>query len=170
MSPDERAAEALPTAAALVCAVADRDQAEVHRILGQVDDWPALAVVLAGHVSPDSALGLVGQLSPETKAVTILRAAAIQFGTTIAAIRSDSRQRAVLDARAVAMAAMRYAGLSSSFVGRQTNRDHSTVLHAAGRVGENPVLRKAALTMAALVAERGAELGDIDDDQRAAVA
>lgn len=160
MSPDERAVAALPDAAALVCAVADHDANEVARVLAGITDWHALAIVLAGHVPANSSLKVVGTLTPEAKAITILRAAAVQFGTTIAVIRSESRQRVDLDARAVAMAAMRYAGLSSTFIGRQTKRDHSTVLYAAARVGENERLRKVALSLAELVGERPDELGD----------
>jgi hypothetical protein len=160
MTPDERAVAALPDAAALVCAVADHDPDEVARVLKGITDWEALAVILAGHVPANSSLKIVGTLTPEAKALTILRAAAVQFGTTIADIRSESRQRVDLDARAVAMAAMRYAGLSSTFIGRQTCRDHSTVLYAASRVGENERLRNVALSLAELVGERPAELGD----------
>lgn len=163
MSPDERAVAALPDAAALVCAVADHDQAEVARVLAGITDWTAVAVVLAGHVPADSSLTFVGHLTPEAKALTILRAAAVRFGTTIAAIRSESRERVDLDARAVAQAAMRYAGLSSTFIGRQTCRDHSTVLYAAGRVGENPRLRGIALSFADLVGRTG----DLGDEQAA---
>ncbi len=159
MSPDERAVAALPDAAALVCAVADHDEKEVARVLAGITDWHAVAVVLAGHIPADSSLTFVGHLTPEAKALTILRAAAVRFGTTIANIRSASRNRVDLDARAVAQAAMRYAGLSSTFIGRQTYRDHSTVLHAAGRVGEDARLRHIALQLAGLVSERGA-LGD----------
>lgn len=160
MTPDERAVAALPDAAALVCAVADHDPEEVERVLRGVTDWHALAVVLAGHVPANSSLKVVGTLTPEAKALTILRAAAVQFGTTIAEIRSDSRHRVDLDARAVAQAAMRYAGLSSTFIGRQTCRDHSTVLTAAGRVGENARLRAVALSLAELVGDRPEFLGD----------
>ncbi len=58
------------------------------------------------------------------------------------------------------MAAMRYAGLSSSFIGRYLARDHSTVLHAAGRVGEDRRLRRIAVSIADLVGPRTRAHGD----------
>ena len=164
MSPDERAIATLPAAAALVCAVADHDPDEVAKVLAGVTDWQALAVVLAGHVPPDSPLGVVATLSPEQKANAILRETAIRFGLTTAQIRSQDRHREVVDARACAMAAMRYAGLSTPFIGRQVERDHTTVLHAAGRVGENAHLRAIALSMAGRVG--GARPADEPDGWR----
>lgn len=159
-TPDVRAKAALPAAAALVCAVADHDPDEVARILADVTDWQALVVVLAGHVPTDTALTGSGHLGPEAVALRILTDTARRFDTTIGKLRSTDRHRHVTDARAVAMAAMRYAGLTSVFTGQQVCRDHTTVLHAATRVGESAHLRQVALDIAQLNADRPAELGD----------
>lgn len=159
---DLRAKAALPAAAALVCAVADNDADEVADILAGVTDWQALAVILAGHVPVDTPLTGAGQLGPEATALRILAATAHRFDTTVGRLRSTDRHRHVTDARAVAMAAMRYAGLTSVFIGQQLNRDHSTVLYAASRVGESARLREAAIDIAQNAADRDGQLGDED--------
>lgn len=157
MSSPDRAEAALPVAAALVCAVVDNDQDEVARILDGVTDWHALVVVLAGHVPDDSPISIVTEATAEQKAAVIVRATARRFRVSVARIQSRDRTREALDARAVAMAAMRYAGLSSPFIGRYLDRDHSTVLYSATRVGETPRLHRAAIAVADLV---GIHTGD----------
>ena len=157
MTPDERAAATLPDVAALICAVHDHDADQVADILAKVTDWQAMAVVLASLVPTDVPMPAVA--TPELVAATILQATAIRFCTTVDAIRSPRRDRATIDARATAQAAMRYAGLTSTFIGQQTCRDHSTVLHAASRIGENARLRAVALELADLVG-RSDVLGD----------
>jgi hypothetical protein len=171
MSPDERAAAAIPTAAALVCAVADHDPDEVARLLGEVTDWHALAVVLAGHVPADSAiLGPTGPLTHDDIAQVLLEETARRFRITVEQIRSTDRRREVVDARAVAMAAMRYAGLSSPYIGKVMDRDHSTVLHAAGRVGETARLRRIAVDIAALTGVLPGVLADAGETRLEVVA
>lgn len=164
MSPDDRAAAVIPTAAALVCAVADHEPDEVARVLAEVTDWHALAVVLAGHVPADSAiLGPAGPLTHDDIAKVLLEETARRFRITVDQIRSTDRRREVVDARAVAMAAMRYAGLTSVFIGHVVRKDHSTVLYAASRVGENARLRRVAVDLAALVGVLPGVLGDANE-------
>lgn len=142
---DARAQAVMPVAAALVCAVADGDAESIEEILnGNTLDWQALAVVLAGNIDIDSPLAKLARVPPSPDAVVdhCLVSAAVAFGVTSDAILSADRHRPVLDARAVAMAACRLAGLSSTFIGHRFSRDHSTVLHAASRVGESPRLRR----------------------------
>lgn len=163
MTTDDRAHAAVPTAAALVCAVADRLPGDVARILADITDWHALAVVLAANVDPDSELGrlLPGRpLTDDQVADEIVTQAALVFGTTVDELEGTSRYRNVLDARAVAMAACRLAGLSSPYIGRRLNKDHSTVLYAASRVGENARLQRIARRIAAPVTRQSGLLGD----------
>lgn len=149
MSPEQRAEAIYPAAAALICAVADRDRAEIDRILLDPDlDWRALCVVLAGHVSEDTKFGEEAPLTLRRQVQVVLQLAAEAFDTTPDAIRSTSRYRNTLDARAVAMTALRWAGHSASWIGRELDRDHTTVAHAVGRVGEDPRLRAIAQRIA----------------------
>lgn len=144
----DRATAITPTAAALVCAVSDRDAREVRDLLVPLshDDLFALAVVLAGAVPDDTVL--TGALSDEGKVFVAIQSAAQAFDTTRERILSTDRRRNVTDARAVAIAALRLVGLTSIYIGEHFNRDHSTVLHAAGRVGENRRLRRIAKEIA----------------------
>lgn len=131
--------QATATADELADAVLVQDPDHVHRILTPLtrQELYALAVVLADRVP-----------NPATDADQIRTAtelAARRYGTSRAAVLSDSRRREDLDARAVvAYVGHRLLLLSASFVGRQIGRDHSTVLHACGRVGETPRLRSTA--------------------------
>lgn len=151
MTPDQRADRVLPAAAALICAVADHDPDEVAKALAKVTDWQALAVVLAAHVPADAVLtGTSPDFTHDALAEQILTTTAARFHVTIEQIVSAARHREVTDARAVAMAAMRQVGLSSVFIGRVVSKDHTTVLYAASRVGENARLRKVANEIAAL--------------------
>lgn len=165
MNPDQRADEAVAPAAALVCAVADRDRDEIARVLSTITDWRALVVVLAAHVSPDSHLGPNPiPVTPEAIANVVLDEVTARWGVTIPDLASTSRRRDILDARAVAMAAMRYAGLTSVYIGQRLSKDHSTVLHAAGRVGEDSRLRRVAVDIAGITGAGGlGALGDADD-------
>lgn len=150
MSPDERAEQALPIAVDLVGAVTAADRDQVAAVLAQVTDWQALVVVLAAHIPSSVLAGLKAELDEDTTAGVILNETADRFRVPVHRILSADRHRDVLDARAVAMAAMRYAGLSSPYIGRVMDRDHTTVLHAAGRVGETARLRRIAVDIAAL--------------------
>lgn len=142
MSPDERAAAVFATAAALVCAVADEDPAEVASVLAGVTDWPALAVVLAGNVDDRQPLGLqIRSLSDEATGLRIIDATAAATGIGSHLILSDRRDRIITDARAIAMYACHHAGLTYSAIGRLFGRDHTTAMYAVTRIGENQRLR-----------------------------
>jgi hypothetical protein len=144
MTPDERAEAIVPTAAALVCAVADLDRDDIAQLLADDVDWRALCVVLAASVDPLSRLARIAKvpMTPEQTVDHIVAAAAATFDVTPELILGTDRRRNVLDARAVTMAACRLVGLSSGFIGRCLNKDHSTVLYAAGKVGEDARLRR----------------------------
>ena len=142
MSPDDRAQAAIPVAAALVCAVADEDDAEVARILDTVTDWHALAVVLAGNVDDSRPLTLevqsfreadrIGRIIAKTASVTLIDADRIL---------SPARDRPTAAARAVAMYVAHRAGITYSASGRVFGRDHTTAMAAVARVGADPRLR-----------------------------
>lgn len=152
MSTLDPAEAILPTALALVAAVADWDAPEVTRLTANLDrgQMHALAVVLAAHVDLDRPIttDLPAPLTPNDLCARAIHIAAELYGVDADLITSHDRSRPALDARAVAMYATRLCGLSSPFIGARFNRDHSTVLHACGRVGETPRLRRAATRVA----------------------
>lgn len=154
---DELLTDAVPTAAALVCAVDDGDAEEVQTILTALGTSRlyALAVLLAANVQLESPLRTYprGTLSPDAQCALALEYAAVKFDTTPTQILSQDRHRNVVDARATAMAACRLVGLSSTYIGERFRRDHTTVLAAAGRVGEDHRLR-------CLAGEVANQLGD----------
>lgn len=170
MRPDERAERAMPLAADLVGAVTAADRDQVAAVLTRVTDWQALAVVLAAHVPSSVLAGLRAELDDESTAGLILNETADRFRVPVHRILSADRHRDVLDARAVAMAAMRYAGLSSPYIGKVMDRDHSTVLHAAGRVGETARLRRIAVDIAALTGVLPGVLADAGETRLEVVA
>lgn len=126
---------AMPNAAALVDAVANEDQAEVAQVLTTLSttELHALAIVLAAQVAPET--------TEAEKMRRAVRLAAGAFGTTTTIVLGTSRVREAIDARAVAAYVGHLLGLSYSRIGREIGRDHSTVMHACGRVGETPRLR-----------------------------
>lgn len=126
---------ALPQAAALVEAVAAGDQDGVAEVLlGRTNaELYALAIVLAGQQLPPEA-----ETEQMSKAVYLTAAA---FGTTTSVVLSESRRREALDARATAAYVGHLLGLTYSRIGAELGRDHSTVIHSCGRVGETPRLR-----------------------------
>lgn len=170
MTPDDRAEQALPLAVDLVGAVTAADRDQVAAVLAQVTDWQALAVVLAAHIPSSVLAGLKAELDHDTTAGLILNETADRFRVPVHRILSADRHRDVLDARAVAMAAMRYAGLSSPYIGKVMDRDHSTVLHAAGRVGETARLRRIAVDIAALTGVLPGVLADAGETRLEVVA
>lgn len=143
LNADDLVQSMYPTAAALACAVADMGPGQVADILTPltVRDLHALAVVLAAHIDPDKPFQAAPMVNPIAAAV---RAAAIRFHVPEAAVLSGSRHRPVVDARAVACYVARIAGMSSTAIGSYVGRDHTTVLYACTRVGENPHLRAVA--------------------------
>lgn len=148
---EDRAIDAIPTAAALIVAVDAGDPTEVADILTALDtdDLYALAVVLAAHIDPDRPLAMHGtQVSP---IAACSRSAAAAFGIPMTAMRGDCpRTRDVLDARAVAIYAAKVCDPAAAWtaIGRYVGRDHSTVIHAHTRVGENDRLRRIAVRIA----------------------
>lgn len=170
---EDRVTAALPHAAELVCAVTDHDDQAVAAVLHRLDRQQlyALAVVLAAHVPDTAPLGDPRRtLTPERIAHLTLAETARRYGTTIGDICSPSRVREVTEARAVAIAVMRNAGLTSVLIGRLVGRDHSTVLYAATRVGENAKLRRIALAIAHHLALPTGALGDADETHLEVVA
>lgn len=129
----------IPVAVALATAVADYDADAVSNILTILDRQQlyTLAVLLAAHVDLDRpiTLDLPDAVTPGRLVTRAVAVAAEMFRVTPDDVLSESRHRPSLDARAVAMAALRLCGMSSPQVGAAFHRDHSTVLHAAGRVG-----------------------------------
>jgi chromosomal replication initiation ATPase DnaA len=104
----------------------------------------ALAVMLAAHVPEDARIGKQPPMSNRRQLDTAVRFVADAFDTTPAAILSPSRRRNDVDARSVAMAALRWAGHTTAWIGGHLGRDHTTVVHATGRVGEDARLRAVA--------------------------
>lgn len=152
MTTDDRAAATLPLAAALVCAVADEDQDEIARILADVTDWAALAIVLAGNVDDTRPMTLVvGAASGRNLAETVIAVTAELTGIGPDLIVSERRSQIVIDARHIAMYACWLAGMSYMAIGRAFEKDHATAINAVARVGARPALRAAAHQVAAAV-------------------
>lgn len=88
-----------------------------------------------------------GQATPAevTRAGAAIEAAAKTFKTTPEALRGPKRTRTLSDARAVAMTAARYTGISLPKIAAEFGgRDHTTVLHATRRIEKTPPLREIA--------------------------
>lgn len=132
----------IATATGLVQAVVDRDHVEIGYILGRLNERELrdLCVRLAGHVNIDLPL-TVHPLSMDRVLESCIRQAAHRFGTTTNVIRSESRKRHIIDARHVAIYAARLCGASYPLIGKAICRDHTTAMHACGRIGETPRLR-----------------------------
>lgn len=152
-----------PTAAELVVAVADRDRDAVSAALIGLttEQLHALAITLAASVDQESPLMCdTIPMSPEVRIEHAIDEAARRFDTTPARILSTSRFRNDVEARQVAIAALRLSGLSSPAIGAAFGRDHSTVLYAATRVGESPKLRRISQAVAAPITASRGVLGD----------
>lgn len=134
----------IPVAASLACAVAEYDKDTITRTLTKLkrSELYALVILYAAHVDLDAPMA--GALSPQGIVAHAVRSAATSFDTTYNDIMGRSNLRNVREARVVAMAACRRAGMSSPVVGEYFGRDHTTVLHATTRVGEDPRLRRIA--------------------------
>lgn len=141
---------ALPTAAALVCAVEDHDRKAVDQLLSSLtrSQLYGLTVVLAAHVDPERPF-IANSRDPDLAIRVISTAAAQRFGLNVHRIASRDRTRPALDARAVVCYAAHLTGMSSVLIGRHLNRDHTTILHAIGRAGADPRLRRIATALAA---------------------
>jgi chromosomal replication initiation ATPase DnaA len=68
------------------------------------------------------------------------------FSVTDSELKSPSRKRRIVQARAVIFKAMREQGVSLAAIGRCVNRDHSTVSHGLDLIADltsyNPILKK----------------------------
>lgn len=157
MNNDELLASLMPEAAALVMAVDEDDAHTIESVLTNLDTRAlyGLVVLLAANVTADAPLRLepapAGEMSPHTIVAAAIHYAARAFDTTPTMIRGRSKLRNVTDARAVAMTVCRLAGFTSLFIGEEFGRDHTTVLYAASRCGENQRLWSAAKTIAARI-------------------
>lgn len=87
-----------------------------------------------------AALGVISipqYLEPENRSMMgIVADVARDNGLTLAEIKSDSRFKAVCWPRQTAFAALLDAGYSSAGVARFFGKDHTTVLHGAGKARE----------------------------------
>jgi hypothetical protein len=171
MSPQDRLIDAVtPYAGNLVDAVARRDQAHVANVLDPLNSEAlhALAIVLASWVEHGRVLYAVDTELPAGKVEAARRAVVLsarRFGISTDELMGPSKARDTLDARSVACyAAHRLLGASSTVTGRAVNRDHTTVLHACGRVGEDPRLRRVATDVAT---QLGWNRGDQAPDEEA---
>lgn len=118
---------ALRTAARLIEAAAANDHSTMLAILT--------------HITPEA--------EPESDLIaTVVERSCSAFGTTLDRLVAGARDRETVDARAVACYAAHLLGHKYSHIGRQIGRDHSTVMHAVGRVGETPRLRAIAQRIA----------------------
>ena len=72
---------------------------------------------------------------------TILNEAAELYGVTIEQLLSNSREYRVVRARQAACWLLRGYGLSFPRIGAIVSRDHTTVMHACGRVDNDPAVR-----------------------------
>lgn len=147
-------------AAALVCGVADRDETAIRCTLRALSKQQLrdLAVWLARHVDPDVPFTprVVG---PEAATRDCIDLAATRYGTTPEILRGLSRHREHIDPRHVAAYAARLCGASYPIIGRALNRDHSTIMAAVSRVGENARLRAVGKQIADAVGRH-----DIEDE------
>lgn len=140
----------LPAAVALTEAVADHDPAAVAAILVPLDraDLHALAIALASMVEPAAQSELDLDLPADIVNQAITTSARL-FAADPTQVRYGYRTQPGLDARHVAIHAAHLCGVSYSAIGRALGQDHTTAMHAVGRVGENARLRRIALRVAA---------------------
>lgn len=133
------------TAASLVVAVADDDQASIRDTLQGLDapELRDLATWLARHVNADAPFTTTAKAALGSSTVeAVIEATAERFGTTVAVLKSTSRHREDVDVRHVAAYAARLCGGSLPQIGRALNQHHTTAMHAIGRIGETPTLRR----------------------------
>lgn len=139
-------ADTRPRAAALVCAVEERDARAIEDILTQLDTdgLYALAVILADSVDPDRPLTRAVEIDRSPRRVVMECAAEVadEYMISVEDILSRSKDAEILAARHVTcwMAAAR--GVTSTAIGRALGRDHSTALNSISRVTGTPELRR----------------------------
>lgn len=138
---------ATPNAARLVCAVADGDVRDSHRLLSSLTtiELQALAIVLASSVDPDAVIGNGTPGPPETHTLSrIVQAAAEALEVPVSDVYERIGRIEVAEARQVAMWVALAEGITSTATGRHLHRDHSTVLHGADKVTRTPRLTRIA--------------------------
>lgn len=154
---DRAIADATQRALNLRHAVACEDRERVAKILQPlaVDDLFALAVVLAAQAPPSD--------TPNERLEAVLMQACSAFGTNTDHVRTQSKRREDLDARAVVSLAAHLLGSSYSQTGRFLGRDHTTVINAVGRASGEPRLRRVAHRIAANLGWDPSMADDQDD-------
>lgn len=128
----------------LARAVALQDHDQAAEILAglSASALRGLALELAGRL-PDREADAAEQVT------RVIEAASRLFGTAAHDVLSGSRRYEDATARAVACYALhRLYRMPATYIGRQIGRDHSSVLHSCGRVGEDARLRDAARRIA----------------------
>jgi len=150
------------TAAALVCAVSDRNHTDARTVLRDLSksELRDLATWLAGHVDPDRPF-TPRALGADRATEECLTRAAAMFDTTVAAMKSGSRRPEHVRPRHVAIYAARLCGASFPQIGRAFGQHHTTVMYAVSRVGENPGMRRLAHELAEQVGRR--DFNDVPD-------
>lgn len=119
--------QALATAAALLNAASTGDRWALRRLLKTVRTEPGC--------------------SPDLN--TVLNAAAIRYGCTVDQILGGTRARDITNARmVVCYVAHRDLGMSTTRIGQQIDRDHSTVVNAVHRVEADERMRTVARDIA----------------------
>ncbi len=75
--------------------------------------------------------------TPRQERMLIVACVAERFGVTVDQIMSDTRKQPIAAARQAAMRAIwvKY-GDSTPVIGRMFNRDHTTVMHALGKINK----------------------------------
>ena len=130
-------------AAAFAALVANANQSAVERTLDQMnaEQLRSLAIALATQVNAaENATGEVADVGPDGICAIAIATAAQSFGTTRDAVLSADRDRAVTDARSVAMTAARRGGLTLPAIATYFGKDHTSVMYAQNKVANNPRL------------------------------
>lgn len=150
-----------PRAAALAIASRNRRAGAAidHALEGLTEvELRELCIVLASFTSVTALIdssfvdyepGDLAEEAPLEPLEIAVRAVATRFGVTPEDIVGESRRQDVVNARHVlSYIGYRLMGISSVRLGKYLSRDHSTVLYASTRVGENATLRRAAVDIA----------------------
>lgn len=151
----------------VLLAVTAPSQAEVSRAVLTCSRDELVAVVerLAKRINDTSSVE-VGAFGPGATCAFVIDTAAREFAVTGEEIRSDSRLRAVSDARAVAMYVARQAGLTFADIGLGFDKDRTGVMYAVNKTAANPRLLIAAEKIAASLGESLANPYDPPQERR----
>ena len=142
-------ADRLPASSEVLSFIASRIQTNIRELEGALIRVAAYASLTRSEMSLDLAQSVMHSLLPgahETRVTSdlIISVAAEYFGLTPDELRSASRTRPLVDARQMAMYLCReLTDLSLPKIGeRFGGRDHSTVVHAAGKIRNQMQERK----------------------------